>query len=118
MLGVLYSSISLSGPEGKSALESAVSKLLQSANASEAKALWSLHYTQLGRSTGDATETQPSKVTVHPNNVLIFPPPSLDLAFDDTVLETVKEAWKIVLGDEAVDDEFMVFEDRENYDEE
>jgi hypothetical protein len=45
-------------------------------------------------------------------NILSFPPPSLDLAFDDALIDTAKEAWKIIMGDQASDD-FMKFEDRE-----
>jgi Rab proteins geranylgeranyltransferase component A len=45
--------------------------------------------------------------------VLAFPPGSGDLSFDDNVLDSVKEAWKNILGDEAKDDEFMRFQERE-----
>lgn len=42
-----------------------------------------------------------------------FPPPSLGLAFDDGCLDAVKAAWKLVVKDEGLGDEYMVFEDRE-----
>jgi hypothetical protein len=45
---------------------------------------------------------------------LRFPPPSLDLAFEDCIFDNVKEVWQKVLGDEA--GEFLVFKDREAYD--
>lgn len=51
-------------------------------------------------------------------NVICIPPVSLDHAFDDTLLDVVKEAWKIVMGEEANDEDFMQFEDREGADEE
>jgi hypothetical protein len=38
----------------------------------------------------------------------------MDLAFDDAVLENVKEVWQKIVGDEA--GEFLVFQDREAYD--
>jgi len=36
---------------------------------------------------------------------------SLDLAFDDSVLGSVRKAWEKIMGAEAKD--FMMFEDRE-----
>ncbi|KAG2419020.1 hypothetical protein HFD88_002124 [Aspergillus terreus] len=110
---VIYSSVSIPGPEGQSLIEQAVGKLLDSAADPEAKVLWALRYTQLGRS-----DETPSELTVLPHNILAFPPPSLDLAFDDSVLDTVKEAWRLVMGDETAGQEYMVFEDREPDDEE
>lgn len=38
----------------------------------------------------------------------------MDLAFDDAVLENVKEVWQKIVGHEA--GEFLVFQDREAYD--
>lgn len=113
MPGVIYSSVSIPGPQGQSLIEQAVGKLLDSAADPEAKVLWALRYTQLGRS-----DETPSELTVLPHNILAFPPPSLDLAFDDSVLDTVKEAWRLVMGHETAGQEYMVFEDREPDDEE
>ncbi|GES63172.1 Rab geranylgeranyl transferase escort protein [Aspergillus terreus] len=110
---IIYSSVSIPGPLGQSLIEQAVGKLLDSAADPEAKVLWALCYTQLGRS-----DETPCELTVLPHNILAFPPPSLDLAFDDSVLDTVKEAWRLVMGDEAAGQEYMVFEDREPDDEE
>ncbi|KAF9886256.1 Rab proteins geranylgeranyltransferase component A [Aspergillus nanangensis] len=116
---VLYCSVSIPGLKGQSLIEDAVRKLLESTPNTDAKVLWSLRYTQLGRSADGARGTQPAKLTMHPNNVISFPPPSLDLTFDDRVLDLVKEAWEAVMGDEAANHEFMIFEDREGaYDEE
>ena len=44
--------------------------------------------------------------------ILIFPPPVLDLAFDDSIIDHVKAIWEIVLGAEADEQHFMLFEDR------
>lgn len=52
------------------------------------------------------------------DSTICFPPPSLDHAFDDVLLDMVKEAWKIVQGEEAIDEEFMKFEDREGVEDE
>ncbi|PWY90534.1 rab geranylgeranyl transferase escort protein [Aspergillus sclerotioniger CBS 115572] len=111
---VIYSNVSIPGPEGQSMIESAVQKLFQSAADPNVKVLWSLRYTQLGRDGSHvAGITRPSK------NVICLPPASLDLAFDDSLIDMVKNAWELVMGDEAADHEFMRFEDREGaYDEE
>ncbi|KAF7559613.1 hypothetical protein G7046_g4547 [Stylonectria norvegica] len=48
-------------------------------------------------------------------NTVTFPLTPLDLAFNDSVLEHVQEAWKIVTGSAAADEgnEYMKFADRE-----
>jgi hypothetical protein len=77
--------------------------------------LWRLSFTQIG-----SLDLSDSVDKIHrsgsSDEVLFFPPPSLDLAFDDEVVESVRAGWKAVVGDEADDDEFMKFEDREDYD--
>jgi Rab proteins geranylgeranyltransferase component A len=45
--------------------------------------------------------------------VFTFPAPSLSLSFDDSTLEPVREAWQKVMGDTAVESEYLTFEDRE-----
>lgn len=47
-------------------------------------------------------------------NTATFPLPPVDLAFNDSVLDPVQEAWKMVLGGSNEEDaEYMKFEDRE-----
>lgn len=41
---------------------------------------------------------------------MVFPPPSLDLVFDDEILRRVEEVWRRVDGE----GEFMQFEERGN----
>jgi hypothetical protein len=48
--------------------------------------------------------------------VINFAPVPQDLAFDDAVLDRVKTVWLQIMGDGAGD--FLVFEDREVYDDE
>jgi hypothetical protein len=93
-------------------IEGAIERLLQSSGGPDSKILWSLRYTQLGRAVGG--DTQPANVVS--GNVIQFPAPSLDLAFDESTLDLVRDAWTLVMGDEASPEEFMKFEDRENYD--
>ena len=117
-LGVIYGSVGLSGSRGYLLLEAAINRLLQSVSEAKAKVLWSLRYTQLGRTSTIPDGVQALKSSFPSDSVICFPPPSLDHAFDDELLDMVKEAWKTVMGEGAVDEEFMNFEDREGaYDE-
>lgn len=45
--------------------------------------------------------------------VFTFPASSSSLSFDDSTLQPVHEAWKKVMGDAAVDAEYLTFADRE-----
>ncbi|KAI8934746.1 hypothetical protein NX059_008434 [Plenodomus lindquistii] len=104
---VLYASTLLSGTAGSELLKKAVDALLSSVDLSPAPTvLWSVKYEQRPSS---GSEPLPSG-----DRVLSFPPPSLDLAFDDSVLDNVKDVWQKVLGDDA--GEFLLFQDREAYD--
>ena len=38
----------------------------------------------------------------------------MDLAFDDAILDNVKEVWQKIVGENG--GEFLVFQDREQYD--
>ncbi|PYH45395.1 putative Rab geranylgeranyl transferase escort protein [Aspergillus saccharolyticus JOP 1030-1] len=105
---VLYGSVSRPGSDGQALIDTAVQQLLQSAAGSDVKVLWSLRYTQLGRA--ESISAQPVS---SPERIIRLPPPSLDLAFDDVLIDTVKNAWQTIMGDEANDHEFMTFEDRE-----
>ncbi|KAL4924746.1 putative Rab geranylgeranyl transferase escort protein [Aspergillus undulatus] len=113
---ILYSSVSIPGQQGQSLIEGAIEKLLQSRAGPNAKVLWSLRYTQLGRAVAAGGETLPANLVS--GRVIRFPPPSLDLAFDDSIIDLVKDAWTMVMGDEASKEIFMKFEDREDYDDE
>ncbi|KAH6854949.1 GDP dissociation inhibitor-domain-containing protein [Chaetomium sp. MPI-CAGE-AT-0009] len=46
-------------------------------------------------------------------SIFTLPAPSPSLSFDDSVLEPVREGWEKVMGEAAVEAEYMVFEDRE-----
>jgi hypothetical protein len=107
--GIIYGSVVLTGPEGHTLLERAVDRLIH-AEGSQAIALWSMRYTQLGRLSNGGTP--PTIQTLSPH-VFSFPPPSLDLAFEDETVDMIKEAWAKIVGDEVAHDEFMIFEDRE-----
>lgn len=87
-------------------LEQAVRALLSAVEITPVPtALWSVRYEQ--RSSG-AKSPLPASTDKH---VLNFPPTSMDLAFDDSTLEQVREVWQKILGDDV--GEFLVFQDRE-----
>lgn len=106
---VLYASTQAIGDVGEQLLEKAVATLLASVDVTPtASVLWSARYQQTPSS---GCEPLPGNAGA---NVIRFPAPSLDLAFDDAVLADVKEVWQKVAGEDA--GEFLVFEDREVYD--
>lgn len=112
---VIYGSISVPGEEGQRLLEKAVKCLLDSYTSTNGRptVLWSLRFTQIGQSDRSAPGVYKSTKS---DGILFFAPPSLDLAFDDSVVDSVKESWETVLGAEADGALFMSFEDRETYD--
>ncbi|CAG8017163.1 unnamed protein product [Penicillium salamii] len=105
---VVYCSVALPGTEGQSLLQIALERLI--ATETSVRVLWSMRYTQRGRSSTDGTQW-PLQEESCPGSYL-FPPPSLDFAFEDDTLGIVKEAWKKVVGDD-IDHDFMMFDDRE-----
>lgn len=130
---MLYSSTSLTGDQGRVLLDAAISRLLSGVAESQSsepatthpKVLWQMTYEQHGLrpSGGDDQAADGQQATdggPEPDNggterrygggVLQFPPPSLDLAFNDDVVQRVKRMWKKITG--AGDEEFMRFEDR------
>ena len=72
--------------------------------------LYQLYYEQAFGDKASTTEN----LGATPN--LSFPPLSATLAFEDSDLEAVKAAWGLVLGDEADEETYLVFEDREGAD--
>jgi len=98
----------MSGRDGFALLQKAVDSLLSARDILPSPTiLWSVEYQQQASS---GSETLPTDT----DHVVRFPPPSMDLAFDDAVLDNVKEVWQKIVGDDA--GEFLVFQDREVYD--
>jgi hypothetical protein len=108
--GVLYASTALGGQKGFELLRIAVDGLLSAVDVTPAPSvLWSASYQQRPSS---GTELLPTNTDT---NIIRFPVPTMDLAFDDAVLDNVKDVWQKILGEAA--GEFLVFQDREAYDE-
>jgi hypothetical protein len=98
----------LSSEKGFDLLKKATDVLLAAVDVSPAPVpLWSVQYRQHASS---GSESLPAG----DEQVLRFPPPSMDLAFDDAILDNVKEVWQKIIGDDSA--EFLVFQDREVYD--
>ena len=95
--GVLYAS-TLRTSDSKALLEAAVSTLLKSTENNDSTLLYSLYYEQEQQFSGPATTDT-----------------SLDLAFNDEILDAVEAQWKNIMADEngVLDGQFMQFDDRE-----
>ena len=109
LLGVVYLSCTYA-PKSDVLLTTALANLLAAVPGEQAtpRILYRLSYEQVG-----------GEHSLEVNgNVVNFPPLPLDLAFNDSALESVREAWKLVTARIKVDEdaEYMVFEDREGSD--
>ena len=73
------------------------------------RVLWTLRYSQ---STHELIDGARPGIAAHvgSDQILKISEPSVDLAFDDTVLREVRHVWQRISGQE---DGFMHFEDRE-----
>ncbi|KAK7415225.1 Rab proteins geranylgeranyltransferase component A [Neonectria punicea] len=92
----------------KSILEKALSSLVAAVQgddeASPSPCIYQLYYDQCGGT--------PSLVV--DDSTATFPLPPVDLAFNDSILDTVQEAWNMVMGGSNEEgDEYMKFDDRE-----
>jgi hypothetical protein len=100
----------LASTGSKQKLEQALDLLLITGEQAAPVCLYKLYYEQT------ATERTPSAETIGSVPKFSFPSPSLGLAFNDANLDAVKEAWKLVMGKETPETEYMVFDDREGAD--
>ncbi|KAI1263324.1 GDP dissociation inhibitor [Xylariaceae sp. FL1019] len=99
----------LANPQVKNVLDTALNALVKTTEPS-AICLYKLYYEQTASSYEFANTSRGT------TSVLTFPSPSLSLSFDDTCLDDVKKAWKLIMNGHASDEEFMAFEDREGAD--
>jgi hypothetical protein len=100
--GVLYLT-TLSTPDSNEILQKALDAFLSTEEAQTSHILLRLQYEQSGGSADLCAE----------NCVITLSGTPLSLAFDDSTLDPVKEAWKHVMGEGAVESEYMNFPDRE-----
>ena len=94
----------IAAEDSQKQLEQALASLLDaSSSGMPPRCLYQLYYEQL----------QPISRPLSHGRIFEFPPPSLSLVFDDESLSAVKEAWRLVMGPEVDDSDYMAFEDRE-----
>ncbi len=113
---MLYASTATAGERGSQLLDRAVQRLLASVNeTAPPSVLWSIHYERRSSSHLSSTSTpeQDSSSSLEQrsaeacDNILEFAPPSFDMAFDDVVLDQVRTAWELIVGD--VEGDFLAF---------
>lgn len=105
---IIYFS-TMTGSNSKTLLGNALSSLLTVASKSHpAMSLWQMYYEQ-------ACGTSTLNVE---NNIGIFDRFTPDLAFNDSILGPVQQAWRRVVGSDAEDTNYMKFDDREGVDDE
>jgi len=109
----LYASIGAEEIIGFHALDRAVELLLRSVDEQPIpRVLWRLQYGQrAAQDTLQGITQQSSDISILNERILTFPDPSLDLAFDESVLHRVKEVWQRIMGPDA--EGFMQFDKRE-----
>lgn len=81
---------------------------MASVNDTNTSILYSMQYQQRNAASSSSLPLSPN------DRVLTFTPPSFDQAFEDSILDRVKDVWQKVSTDDP--DSFLVFADREVYD--
>jgi Rab proteins geranylgeranyltransferase component A len=113
-LGVIYGSTILTESNSESStrerLRQAAEQVVRDCDEA-ATLLWEMSYTS--QSLSIYSPPVPTSFTSDPSgHILAFPPQPHDIAFDDSLLDTVKAAWEKILGPAAEGVEFMRFEPR------
>ena len=110
-LGVVYACTKATAESCSDRLANAVERLLTTADeALLPSLLWSMSYVQKGRA---SSATKASSFTQDVSgHVMNFFPASLDLAYDDALLDSVRAVWRKIMGVEADDADFMQFQER------
>lgn len=122
-LGVIYASMSRpTDVDDRTAgrrLEVAVSRLLNATPDTrdhQARVLWRMVYQSTGHGVRENDAARSQIRSAMSGRVMVFPPPSIDLVFDDSILDSVKEVWKRVMAlkgdEEARDEDFLIFDPR------
>ena len=111
--GIIYASTLDDGSACQERLEAALSNVLStSEDAETAKTLWIMTYTTRGPPAINSSFYSYTYNSTHP--VMCFPDRKHDIAFDDSVLDSVKAAWEAVLGEKSAEYDFLRFEERKS----
>ena len=118
--GVIYGSTAAIDESSTGRLVDAVNKVACTVSRSPAPGvLWSMSYVQHG--TPAFANTSKLFAEDDSGQVMTFPPASLELAFDDGLLDSVRGVWGKIMGSDGDDGDFMQFqenggpEDEEDY---
>ena len=97
--------------DSTSRLQVAVQRLINTSDEpASATVLWSMSYTSNSRP-ASAKPDVPYRQDKS-GRIMAFPPLAHDLAFDDTILDSVKAIWSRAMGSGVSPNEFMKFDDR------
>lgn len=107
--GIVYLT-TLTSPNSKETLEKALDLLLAVGEEVPPLALYQLYYEQA------SSRKEPSTGTVGSVPTFSFPSLPHSLALADADLDVVMQAWKVAMGDDVQESEYMIFEDREGAD--
>jgi len=92
-------------------METAVRNLLESCGV-PTSLLWSLSYSEDRPPFSE--RSVPHILRGKAKEIMLFGPRPCDIAFADGLLDVVKAAWEVILGDECAGLEFMRFDEREH----
>ena len=111
-IGVIYGSTIAIGENSTARLADAVNKLASlTSKDPRPSVIWSMSYVQSGTPVF-ADNSRPFAQN-ESGHVMTFPPASLDLAFEDSLIDSVKAVWRRIMGSESEDINFMQFPDHE-----
>jgi len=109
---VVYGSTAATDEHSRARLDEAVNKLVSTSNEDRTPSiLWSMSYTLRGTSISHRTSMYHAQDAS--GHIMSFPPASLDLAFDDDLIDGVEAVWKKIVASESDEVKFMQFEERE-----
>ena len=95
---------------GRDRLRKAVKQTILACDAT-ATLLWEMSYVSQSIS-AESGRILPLFVSDISERIMVFQPHSEDIAFDDSVLETVKAMWEKIMGPPAKELDFMRFDER------
>lgn len=109
--GIIYASVHGAGSQER--LAASTNSILSTIEElAPAKVLWTMSFT-LDEAAGSTPWNSHVKDDAT-KSVIMLPERAHDLAFDDAVLDSVKDAWETILGERSIEYDFLRFEDRKD----
>lgn len=112
-IGIVYASTYRHGVDSQARLEAAIDDVIRTTtDSTQTEILWTMGCT-LDAAAGSIPWNY------HPVNdaakrVIVLPDRTHDLAFDDSILDNVKDAWETILGERSAEYDFLRFEERKD----